>query len=245
MAPPLLAIDAITKKFGGVLAIDGVTFEVGAATVCGLIGPNGSGKTTLLNIVNGAIRPDSGQVLFLGEPCAGMRPSALAEAGLARTFQNARVFQTLTVAQNLMVPLLHAQPDMREAASRRAAELLALVGLDSHAGRVASELSGGQRRLLEFARALMTHPKLVLMDEPFAGVHPEIKALLVRRIREMVERAGASFLVVSHEVPDLVAMSSFMVCLVGGKHVASGQPAEVVRDERVVEGYLGRHQVRT
>ena len=242
MTLPLLTVEAISKRFGGVLALDRVSFEIGRGAVCGLIGPNGSGKTTLLNIVNGVYRPDGGFVRLNGTASVGRPASSLTALGLTRTFQNARVFQTLTVSQNLMIPLLHSGRSAREDAARRATELLALVALDADADRPASELSGGQQRLVEFARALVSRPLLVLMDEPFAGVHPEIKALLSRRIREAVEREGTSFLIVSHEVPDLVAISGFMLCLVGGKTVSAGLPAKVVRDEQVIEGYLGRRQ---
>jgi len=224
------------------LALNGVSLEVAAGAICGLIGPNGSGKTTLLNIINGVFQPDGGEIRFVGVSIVGKRASLLAAEGLSRTFQTARVFQTLTVAQNLMVPLLHAGTSVRERASSRAAELLDLVGLTTYADWPASELSGGQQRLLEFARALITEPRLVLMDEPFAGVHPEIKALLIRRIRETMESRGASFLIVSHEVPDLVALSGHMLCLVEGKPVAAGRPADVVCEEVVIEGYLGRRQ---
>ncbi len=245
MAPPLLVVESISKRFGGLLAVDHVSFAIEAGSICGLIGPNGSGKTTLLNILNGVVPPDGGSVLLEGEKIVGRQPSVLASIGLTRTFQNARVFETLTVAQNLMVPLLHAGRAVREGAAQRAEELLTLVALEAHAGQPASELSGGQQRLLEFARALVTSPRLVLMDEPFAGVHPEIKKLLIRRIHEAVDCEGTSFLVVSHEVPDLVAMSGFMLCLVEGKPVAAGPPHDVVRDERVIEGYLGRRQEAT
>ncbi len=245
MAPPLLVVESISKRFGGLLAVDHVSFAIEAGSICGLIGPNGSGKTTLLNILNGVVPPDGGGVLLEGEEIVGRQPSMLASIGLTRTFQNARVFETLTVAQNLMVPLLHAGRGVREGAARRAEELLALVALEAHAGQPASELSGGQQRLLEFARALVTSPRLVLMDEPFAGVHPEIKKLLIRRIREAVQGEGTSFLVVSHEVPDLVAISGFMLCLVEGKRIAAGLPRDVVRDEKVIEGYLGRRQEAT
>jgi ABC-type branched-subunit amino acid transport system ATPase component len=238
----LLAVEAVSKRFGGVLALNGVSLEVATGTICGLIGPNGSGKTTLLNIINGVFQPDGGNIRFEGASILGRRASLLAAEGLSRTFQNARVFDTLTVAQNLMVPLLHAAAGVRERASSHAGELLELVGLTRYADWPASELSGGQQRLLEFARALITEPRLVLMDEPFAGVHPEIKSLLIRRIRETVESRGASFLIVSHEVPDLVALSGRMLCLVEGKPVAAGAPADVVRQEAVIEGYLGRRK---
>ena len=239
-ADPLLAIRGVGKRFGGVVALQDVSFPVAASSVAALIGPNGSGKTTLLNVINGVLRADRGEVRLGGSIISGRRPCDLAAAGLSRTFQTTRVFLTLTVRQNLFIPLLHQGALERAAAARRARELLEFVGLQRDAERAASELSGGQQRLLEFARALVARPQLVLMDEPFAGVHPEIKALLTRSIRETVNREGASFLIVSHEVPDLVAISDFMVCLVEGKVAASGSPSEVVRDDRVIEGYLGR-----
>jgi branched-chain amino acid transport system ATP-binding protein len=236
---PLLSINAVGKRFGGVAALDKVSFFVEVNTVAGLIGPNGSGKTTLLNVINGVLSADDGEVRLSGQIIGGKRPCDLAADGLSRTFQTARVFSTLTALQNLFIPLLHRGELERGAASRRALELLAFVGLERHAEHTASELSGGQQRLLEFARALVTRPRLILMDEPFAGVHPEIKAVLIRCIRETVTREGASFLIVSHEVPDLVAMSDVMMCLVEGAVAASGAPGDVVRDEKVIEGYLG------
>jgi ABC-type branched-subunit amino acid transport system ATPase component len=239
MANPLLSVQTIAKRFGGVIALDGVSFEVERRTIAGLIGPNGSGKTTLLNVINGVISPDSGEVRLDQSKITGCRPSDLAATGLTRTFQTARVFRTLTTLQNLFIPLLHHGRMERNAASRRAGELLAFVGLDNHARVAASGLSGGQQRLLEFARALVTKPSLVLMDEPFAGVHPEIKHRLIDCIHATVASDGTSFVIVSHEVPDLVAMSDVMLCLVGGRIAAAGTPADVVQDQKVVEGYLG------
>ncbi|MDC7784386.1 ATP-binding cassette domain-containing protein [Rhodoplanes sp. TEM] len=241
-AEALLTVDGIGKRFRGVVAVKDVSFTVAPRSVLGLIGPNGSGKTTLLNIVNGVLAPDQGEIRLSGAVTTGRRPSDLAALGVARTFQAARVFSTLTVTQNLFVPLLHQRALERRAAHRRALELLAFVGLERHADRVASELSGGQQRLLEFARTLVTRPKIVLMDEPFAGVHPQIKATLIRCIRETVAAEGASFLIVSHEVPDLVAMSDRMVCLVEGAVAAWGLPADVIREEKVIDGYLGRSE---
>lgn len=237
---PLLAIDAVTKRFGGVVALNGVSFRLDPAEVLGLIGPNGSGKTTLLNVINGVVPADEGEVRLGDFAIAGSRPSALAAEGVSRTFQTTRVFRTLSVMQNLFVPLLHQREVERAAATARANELLAFVGLERHAEHTASELSGGQQRLLEFARALVTHPRIVLMDEPFAGVHPEIKKVLIGCIREAVRKEGTSFLIVSHEVPDLVNMSDSMVCLVEGRVAALGAPATVVHDDKVIEGYLGR-----
>ena len=239
MTQPLLIVDAVAKKFGGVVALDGVSFTVGTTTISGLIGPNGSGKTTLLNIINGVFRPDSGSVRLRDVTISGRRASDLASIGIARTFQTARVFRTLTTLQNVYIPLLHHGSAERAAAGQRAEELLNFVGLERFGSLAASELSGGQQRLLEFARALVTRPSLVLMDEPFAGVHPEIKSRLIDCIRQTVRRDGTSFIVVSHEVPDLVAMSDVMLCLVAGRVASMGAPTVVVRDPKVVEGYLG------
>jgi ABC-type branched-subunit amino acid transport system ATPase component len=239
MTQPLLSVDAIVKRFGGVIALDDVSFDVSPTTITGLIGPNGSGKTTLLNVINGVFTPESGSVRLDAEDISGKRPSELASIGIARTFQTARVFRTLTTLQNLYIPLLHHGGSERAAASRRALDLLAFVGLDGLASHPASALSGGQQRLLEFARALVTEPSLVLMDEPFTGVHPEIKGRLIDCIKAAVVRDRTSFIIVSHEVPDLVAMSDIMLCLVGGRVAAAGAPAAVVRDPKVVEGYLG------
>lgn len=237
---PLLAIGGLGKRFGGVAALSDVSFELGRTTITGLIGPNGSGKTTLLNVVNGVYRADGGTVHLDGVAIGGRQPSELAALGVTRTFQNARVFSTLTVMQNLFIPLLHQSQAQRSATAAKAAELLAFVGLERFGDHTASELSGGQKRLLEFARALVTSPRLVLMDEPFAGVHPTIKATLIGCIKDTVTRYGASFLIVSHEVPDLVEMADAMVCLVEGRVAAAGRPTDVVHDERVIEGYLTR-----
>jgi branched-chain amino acid transport system ATP-binding protein len=237
---PLLVIDKVTKNFGGVVALNDVSFPVASRAIVGLIGPNGSGKTTLLNIVNGVYRASGGAVFLNGTDTGARRPSELVALGLTRTFQSARVFSTLTAMQNMLVPLLHHGAEERLAAMQRATELLEFVGLGRFADHVASSLSGGQKRLLEFARTLVTRPGLVLMDEPFAGVHPTIKSDLIRCIRETVQRDGASFLIVSHEVPDLVKMADSMVCLVEGKVAAAGDPNAVVHSHKVVEGYLGQ-----
>ncbi|MCC6609483.1 MAG: ABC transporter ATP-binding protein [Burkholderiales bacterium] len=237
---PLLSISALAKRFGGVAALSDVSFELARTSITGLIGPNGSGKTTLLNVINGVYPPERGTVMLDGVALVGKPPSALAALGVSRTFQNARVFSTLTVMQNLFIPLLHRAESRRTATAGKAGELLGFVGLEQFADQTASELSGGQKRLLEFARALVTGPRLILMDEPFAGVHPAIKSTLIGCIKDTVTRYGASFLIVSHEVPDLVEMADAMVCLVEGRVAAAGEPNAVVRNERVIEGYLTR-----
>jgi ABC-type branched-subunit amino acid transport system ATPase component len=235
-----LRVHEVTKRFGGVTAVDRASLTLPPASVLGLIGPNGSGKTTLLNVINGVHRPDSGTIELGGTTLVGRPPHRLVDLGLARTFQNTHVFKTLTVYQNLLLPTLHLGRE-RQGRGRRALELLEFVGLEAHRDQPASELSGGQQKLLEFARALVTDPRVVLMDEPFAGIHPEIKALLLERIRERA-RTGTSFLVVSHEIPELMSLSDTMICLAQGRCIASGTATEVAENEAVIEAYLG-HQV--
>jgi len=235
-----LRVREVTKRFGGVIAVDRASLTLPPASILGLIGPNGSGKTTLLNIINGIHRPDFGDIALGEVTLVGRPPHQLVDLGLSRTFQNTHVFKTLTVYQNMLLPTLHLRRD-GQGRSRRALELLEFVGLQAHRDQPASELSGGQQKLLEFARALVTEPRVVLMDEPFAGIHPQVKALLLERIRERA-RTGTSFLIVSHEIPELMSLSDAMICLAQGRCIASGTAIEVAEDERVIEAYLG-HQV--
>jgi ABC-type branched-subunit amino acid transport system ATPase component len=233
-----LRVEGLRKRFGGQVAVDGVGFTVTPGALVGLIGPNGSGKTTLLNLLNGVYRPDAGSIRLDGVELAG-RPSArFVRHGVTRTFQTTRVFSTVTALENMLVPLLHAR-ESRAGVQARALELLNFVGLADHRDTPASELSGGQQKLLEFVRALMTDPVIVLMDEPFAGVHPSVKELMRQRISERNEQ-GTSFVIVSHEIPDLMRLSGQVVCMSDGQVVAAGAPEEVTADERVISAYLGR-----
>lgn len=236
----LLQIDDVSKRFGGVKALSEVGFSVDEGDVLGLIGPNGSGKTTVMNVVSGVHRPDSGDVTLEGSSLSGLRPYDRVKRGLSRTFQSARVFDTVTVGQNMMVPMLHHHGD-QTAARHRSSDLLDLVTLTPHADQAASELSGGQQRLLEFARAMMTEPKVVLMDEPFAGVHPEIKSVLIDSVEEM-RKTGTAFIVVSHEIPVITRVASRVVCLAGGEVIAEGAIDDVVSAPRVIEAYLGHRR---
>ncbi|MBX5458349.1 MAG: ABC transporter ATP-binding protein [Thermogemmatispora sp.] len=235
---PVLQVDSLSKRFGSIVALERVSFALEAGTILGLIGPNGSGKTTLLNTLNGLYRPDSGEIRYLGRPTRNLRPHQLALLGISRTFQNARVFHTLTVTQNMLVPLVHARVHSAEA-QERARQLLTFVGLERYQALPASELSGGQQKLLEFARALMTEPRLVLMDEPFGGVHPEIKALLLERIREAQQERQVSFIIVSHEIPDLLSLARTIICMSYGRIIARGSPQEVSEHPDVIAAYLG------
>lgn len=233
----LLEVREVSKTWGGIAALRDVELDVAPGSILGLIGPNGSGKTTLINIIFGVYPPTAGSIKFEGSEIIGVKPHDLVGQGISRTFQTARVFKTLTVWQNMLVPVLHAKGD-REEVSRRAMELLAFVNLSDHRDMAASELSGGQQRLLEFARSLMTEPKLVLMDEPFAGVHPHIKKSLVASVRSRSE-SGTAFLVVSHEIPVITGLVDELVCLANGQVIERGDPAAVVAAESVAEAYLG------
>lgn len=238
----LLDVCRVSKSFGGVQALEEVGLEVDEGEVVGLIGPNGSGKTTLINVLSGVYAPDTGTVRLGDETVVGLRPFTLVERGMARTFQSARVFQTVTVWQNMMVPVLHTSEDGGVLAER-AERLLSLVELEEHADRAASELSGGQQRLLEFARAMMSAPRVVLMDEPFAGVHPEIKQTLLASVGE-AQRSGTTFVIVSHELPVISDVADRLVCLAGGRVIAAGEVDEVVEAPAVVDAYLGHSRDR-
>jgi branched-chain amino acid transport system ATP-binding protein len=238
--PPILAVGHLAKSFGGLNAIRGVSLELAAGSVLGVIGPNGSGKTTLINLLSGAYRPDKGTIRLNGAETSRLPAHRVASLGLARTFQNPHVFKTLTVRQNLFVSVQHRA---RRAALRQlqdnADRWLADVGLTPFADRVASELSGGQQKLVEFARAMVHQPAVVLMDEPFAGVHPDVKAVMHRRISEAAAQGTSAFLIVSHEIPDLVNLASRFLCMADGLVLAAGAPRSVCEDQRVIDAYLG------
>ena len=232
-----LRVTGLSKRFGGLQAVADVSFTVEPGTILGLIGPNGSGKTTTLNLLNGAVKPDSGTVRIGDHDLSGRSSREVVAHGVTRTFQNPRVFSTVTALENLLVPTLH-QRGGRARTERKALDLLDFVGLAAHRDTPASELSGGQQKLLEFVRALVTDPVVVLMDEPFAGVHPSVKELMRTRIRERNEQ-GTSFVIVSHEIPDLMRLCDSVICMSEGRVVAKGSPEEVTADQQVIEAYLG------
>jgi branched-chain amino acid transport system ATP-binding protein len=235
-----LSVREIGKKFGGVQAIRDVSLDVARGQVLGVIGPNGSGKTTLINLLTGTYRTDRGSIRVAGSETSRLPAHRVAALGVARTFQNPHVFSTLTVRQNLLMALRHGVRGSEESShGDRIDEWLALTGLTDKADHVASELSGGQRKLVEFARALVRGPSLVLMDEPFAGVHPEVKGVLQERITQLAGGGEIAFLIVSHEIPDLIGLSGRFVCMAGGAVLRAGDPQEVCQDEAVVDAYLG------
>lgn len=250
---PLLELDAVAKTFGGVRAVDGVSFAVETHSVTALIGPNGAGKSTLFNCVAGSIRADSGRIVFDGRRIDRRPPHRIARAGLVRTFQTARTFRRMSVLDNLLLaaadhpgehlPRLLLRPRSaraRERAAReRARELLELVGLTAHADAYAGTLSGGQRKLLDLARVLMLEPSLVLLDEPMAGVNPVLREQLLSHVLALRERAGITFLIVEHDLDFVMQAADLVVVMNEGKVIAAGTPDAVRSDEAVVDAYLG------
>ncbi|MDH3601143.1 MAG: ABC transporter ATP-binding protein [Candidatus Tectomicrobia bacterium] len=238
---PLLELDRIAIAFGGIQALAGVSFTMTPGEILGLIGPNGSGKTTLLNVLGNLYRADMGTIHFLGRRIDRLPIHHIALQGLARTFQVARVFRRMSVLDNMLVPGHTANEE--EAASpqqlrQRARELLDFLEIAHLSHEQAGNLSGGQQKLLEFARALMLKPRLVLLDEPFAGVHPMLKERMLQRIGELHEQ-GIDFIIVSHDLPTILGVSSRLVVLANGEKIADGAPDVVRHQDEVVEAYLG------
>ena len=251
-----LQVRDVEKHFGGVAAVDGVTFEVEPATITGLIGPNGAGKTTLFNLVAGVYRPERGSVHFDGRRIDRLLSYQIPRLGLARTFQTTRAFGRISVLDNLVLAApghpgerlwrVLVTPGRVRSRDReleeRARNLLAFVHLDHLAGAYAATLSGGQRKLLEFARVLMTEPRMVLLDEPMAGVNPTLGNELLDRMLQLRDEQGLTFLLIEHDLEAVMRVSDRVIVMSEGRLIADGAPAEVRSDQRVVDAYLGRHE---
>lgn len=250
---PLLAASGLCKSFGGVRAVDNATIEVPKGDIIGLIGPNGAGKTTLFNLLSNFIRSDKGRVIFDGEPIQHLQPYQIAQLGMVRTFQVARVLSRLSVLENMLLGAqkqtgenfwrVWLQPQLVTQEERQLREqamtLLESVGLAQKAQDYAGALSGGQRKLLEMARALMTQPKLILLDEPAAGVNPT----LINQICEYItqwNREGMTFLIIEHNMDVIMSLCNQVWVIAEGRNLANGTPTEVQRNSKVLEAYLGQ-----
>ncbi len=242
----MLEVRQLCKTFGGVVANAGITLNVPRGAIVGLIGPNGSGKTTLFNAVTGLVPPDSGEVFFDGCALLGKDPGQIARLGLIRSFQNTAVYDKMTCAQNMLASVSHAgtrwwtllsQPARSDQV--RAAELLAFVGLAVRDGALAGELSYGQRKLLEIAMALMSRPRLLLLDEPAAGINPALLAMLIDKLRRVNAELGVTLVLIEHNMAFLMELAQQVHCLSRGRLLASGTPAQVRADPAVLNAYLG------
>ena len=253
MADPILKIEGLTLRFGGVRAAENVTFEVGDREIVALIGPNGAGKTTIFNMISGIYEPLSGDMLFAGKRINGLKPHRITRLGIARTFQNLRLFGNMTVAENVMVGhtcrmrggvvasvLRTGHFKYYElAAAKTASRWLEFVGLTARANELARNLPYGEQRRLELARALATGPKLLLLDEPTAGMNPSETAALMalfHRVRDL----GIAILLIEHDMRVVMGISDRIIVLDYGEKIAEGTPDEIRRSERVIEAYLGR-----
>jgi ABC-type branched-subunit amino acid transport system ATPase component len=255
---PLLQIECIVRRFGGIHAVDGATFEVEAGSITGLIGPNGAGKTTAFNVISGFLRPHSGTITFDAKHIERQPAHMIARAGLVRTFQIPRVLTRMSVLENVQLAatrqpgeILGAALFAPRAVSRRerevrdeAMQMLELVRLSRLASDYAGTLSGGQRKLLELARALMTRPRMILLDEPMAGVAPTLALQLLEHILELRATRGTTFLVIEHDMEAIMAISDRVIVMDEGRVIAIGSAAEVQQNERVIEAYLGRREVQ-
>ncbi len=233
----LLAIRQVEKRFGGLRAVQGVSMDVAEGELVGLIGPNGSGKTTLLNVLSGHMRADAGEVLLDGRSVLGLDPTRLTRLGVLRMFQLTRVFNRVSAFDNLIVCGLAL--GLRQAgAEARALELLAELKLEHVMHLDGGQLSGGQKKLLEFGACFMVPPRIALFDEPFAAVHPTMKETMAAFIRRR-SAGGQTFILVSHDMPVVVELCKRSVCMNAGKVLADGPTQRVLNDAAVIEAYLG------
>nr|WP_232214598.1 ABC transporter ATP-binding protein [Rubidibacter lacunae] len=248
----LLNAKDLCKSFGGIRAVDRAAIQVARGSITGLIGPNGAGKTTLFNLLSSFIYPDAGEICFDGMPIQTLSPYRIAQAGLVRTFQVARVLSRLSVLENMLLGAQNqtgenivralfrsGQVRVEERHNReRAMSILESVGLAAKAHDYAGALSGGQRKLLELARALMPQPRLILLDEPAAGVNPTLIGQICEHIVEW-NREGISFLVIEHNMDVIMSLCDRIWVLAEGRNLANGSPAEIQRNPKVLTAYLG------
>ena len=244
----MIECEGVTKAFGGVIANNEITLEVPEGRITGLIGPNGSGKTTLFNSIVGYHPVDAGSIKFEGREISDLRVQQIARLGLPRTFQQTRIYSKMNCVKNMLISVPHRTQTYRAMFSKyppdvteRAEALLEFVGLYEKRFLISGNLSFGQQKLLEFAMALMNEPRLLLLDEPTAGINPTLINGLIDRLRRATSELGVTLFVIEHNMPVIMGLADNIYCLANGRLLAHGPPEKIQNDQRVINAYLGAH----
>lgn len=249
----MIRVEGLTKTFGGLRAIDNVTFDIPKGIICGLIGPNGSGKTTLFNLITGFLTLTAGQIYFKDKPIGGLPAYQIAQTGITRTFQLVRVFQRLTVMENMMLgykghvgekpwnDVIHNKEYQKndELAFAKAYDLLKVVGLEAVANERAESLPYAEQKMVEITRSLMGDPELIMLDEPASGINPTLVNRILDYIRYLRDQQGKTFIIVEHDMKVIMNLCDHIIVLNHGEKIAEGSPHEVSKNKDVIEAYLG------